>query len=193
MCHRERRGWLVHIPRSTEVRGKLLNSCRRERSVSHEPVIRTAKSVSAAGQNQIISKVTAILCQEPAAHFFTPIVNWITFTRGLLGQGAVHRMARADFNVRAGKVAWRYTALAALFFCARLISGGVARTAHVEKMPVGYPNRSLLRRGLDTRSTSQSIQTKAMPRPTTTPKNSNVKPGAVSMVTIHNALQAAYQ
>jgi hypothetical protein len=47
---------------------------------------------------------------------FAPIVNWITFTRGLPGQGEVHRMARADFNVRAGKVAWRYTAPAALFF-----------------------------------------------------------------------------
>ena len=48
-------------------------------------------------------------------------------------------MARADFNVRAGKVAWRYTALAALFFCAWLISGSVPRTSHVEKMPAGNP------------------------------------------------------
>ena len=142
MCHRERRGWLVHIPRSTEVRGKLLNSCRRERSVSHEPVIRTAKSVSAASQNQIISKVTAILCQEPAAHFFASIVNWITFTRGLLGQGAVHRMARADFNVRAGKVAWRYTALAALFFL---------RTAHQRRRCPRSP------RGEDAGRLSESI------------------------------------
>ena len=48
-------------------------------------------------------------------------------------------MARADFNVRAGKVAWRYTPLAALFFCAWLISGSVPRTSHVEKMPAGNP------------------------------------------------------
>ena len=60
-------------------------------------------------------------------------------------------------------------------------------------MPIGYRNRSLLRRRLDTCSTSQSIHTKATPRPTTTPKNSNVKPGAVSTVNIHNAMQAAYQ
>ena len=50
-------------------------------------------------------------------------------------------MARADFNVRAGKVAWRYTALAALFFCAWLISGGVPRKSHVEKMLVLNFNR----------------------------------------------------
>jgi len=31
-------------------------------------------------------------------------------------------MARADFNVRAGKVAWRYTALAALFFVHGLLA-----------------------------------------------------------------------
>jgi len=91
-------------------------------------------------------------------------------------------MARADFNVRAGKVAWRYTAPAAL-----------PSTLQIEEMLVGYPNRSLLRRGLDTCSTSQSIHTKAMPRPTTTPKNNNVKSGAVSMVVIRNALQVAYQ
>src|SRR5258706_14774181 len=66
-------------------------------------------------------------------------------------------------------------------------------TAQIEKMRAGYPNRSLLRRGLDTCSTSQSIHTKAMPRPTTTPKNNNVKLGAVSMVVIRNALQVAYQ
>ena len=63
-----------------------------------------------------------------------------------------------------------------LVFCARLVSGS-ALHSHVEKMPIGYPNRSLLRRRLDTCSTSQSIHTKATPRPTTTPKNSNVKPG----------------
>ena len=51
-------------------------------------------------KNQMISKVAAILCQESAANFFAPIVNWITFTRGLLGQGRLHRMAQADFNIR---------------------------------------------------------------------------------------------
>ena len=102
-------------------------------------------------------------------------------------------MARADFNVRAGKVAWRHTAPAALFFGHGSTVAVLPSTAQIEKMRVGYPNRSLLRRGLDTCSTSQSIHTKAMPRPTTTPKNNNVKPGAVSMVVIHNALQVAYQ
>src|ERR1019366_1606358 len=62
-----------------------------------------------------------------------------------------------------------------------------------KKMPVDYPKRSLLRCGLDICSISQSIHTKAMPRPTTTPKNSNVRPGAVSMVSIHELMQAAYQ
>jgi hypothetical protein len=32
-----------------------------------------------------------------------------------------------------------------------------------------------------------------MPRPMTTPKNNNVKPGAVSMMVIPNAPQVAYQ
>ena len=100
-------------------------------------------------------------------------------------------MARADFNVRAGKVAWRHTAPAALFFGHGSTLAVLPSTAQIEKMRVGYPNRSLLR--LDTCSTSQSIHTKAMPRPRTTPKNNNVKPGAVSMVVIHNARQGAYQ
>jgi hypothetical protein len=56
-----------------------------------------------------------------------------------------------------------------------------------------YPKRSLLRRGLDICSISQSIQTKAAPRLTTTPRNSNVRPGAVSMVVIHETMQTAYQ
>jgi hypothetical protein len=88
-----------------------------------------------------------------------------------------------------GKVAWRYTALAALFLCARLFGGGAARTTHVKGCRSAYPKRSLLRRGLD--PTSQSIHTNATPRPTTTPKYGNVRPGAVSMVNIHNAMQAA--
>jgi len=29
ICHREQLGWLVHIPRSTEVRGSRLNNSRR--------------------------------------------------------------------------------------------------------------------------------------------------------------------
>src|SRR5258705_4899088 len=104
MCRRERQGWLVHIPRSTEVRGKRLNSCpdceigKRRRAKSGD------------------SEVAAVLRQAPAANFLRRFVNWITFTRGLLGQGRVHRMTRAYFNVRAGKVAWRYTAPAALVF-----------------------------------------------------------------------------
>ena len=78
-------------------------------------------------------------------------------------------MARADFNVRAGKVAWRYTAAAALFFGHGSTVAVLPSTARIEKMLAGYPNRSLLRRGLDTCSTSQSIHTTAMPRPMTTP------------------------
>ena len=102
-------------------------------------------------------------------------------------------MARADFNVRAGRVAWRYTAPAALFFGHGSTVACCPSTARAEKVLTGYPNRSLLRRGLDTCSTSQSIHTTAMPRPMTTPKNNNVKPGAVSMVVIPNAVQVAYQ
>lgn len=56
-----------------------------------------------------------------------------------------------------------------------------------------YPNRSLLLCGLDICSISQRIQTKAVPRPTTTPRKSSVRPGAVSMVSIQGAMQAAYQ
>jgi hypothetical protein len=57
-----------------------------------------------------------------------------------------------------------------------------------------YPKRSLLRCGLDTAcSISQNIQTTAVPRPTTTPRNTNVKAGAVSMFSIPDAMQAAYQ
>jgi hypothetical protein len=72
----------------------------------------------------------------------------------------------------------------------------------LEKTPSAYPKRSLLRCGLDICSISQSIHTKAVPRPTTTPKNSSVRPGAVSMLTIrepiqptnaNEVMQAAYQ
>ena len=68
-------------------------------------------------------------------------------------------------------------------------SGDIA--THIKFVPLDksaprYPNRSLLRRDLDVCSISQSIHTKETPRPTTTPKNSNVRPGAVSMVSIRN-------
>jgi hypothetical protein len=61
-----------------------------------------------------------------------------------------------------------------------------------------YPRRSPSRCGfaivLDiARSISQKTQTKAVPRPTTTPRNTNVKAGAVSMFSIPDAMQAAYQ
>ena len=87
-----------------------------------------------------------------------------------------------------GKVARRHTASAALFF-----SNGRWPHARLDEMPVAYPKRSLLRGGLDICSISQSSHTKAVPRPTTTPKNSSVRPGAVSMVSIHSAMQGAYQ
>ena len=47
--------------------------------------------------------------------------------------------------------------------------------------PVAYLKRSILRRGFDFCSNSQSIQTKAMPKLTTTPRNSHVSPGVVSV------------
>lgn len=56
-----------------------------------------------------------------------------------------------------------------------------------------YPKRPLLRCDLEGRSISQSIQTNADPRPTMTPRNSNVSPGVVSMLNIHNSMQALYQ
>jgi hypothetical protein len=47
-------------------------------------------------------------------------------------------MARADFNVRAGKVAWRYTAPAALFFGHGSTVAVLPSTARIEKMLAGY-------------------------------------------------------
>src|SRR3982074_2452626 len=55
------------------------------------------------------------LPQELAATFFAPLVNWITFARKEPSQDALHRAARADFNVRGWQGRWRYTASAALF------------------------------------------------------------------------------
>jgi hypothetical protein len=69
-------------------------------------------------------------------NFFALIVKWITFTRALPGQCGDHRMAQADFNIRTGKVAWRYTASAALFFVGSLLLGAVPAHGR-EKMPVG--------------------------------------------------------
>ena len=63
----------------------------------------------------------------------------------------------------------------------------------LEKAPSASPKRSPLRRDLDICSTSQNIHTKAVPRPTTTPKNSNVRPGTVNMVNIRETMQAVYQ
>jgi hypothetical protein len=67
---------------------------------------------------------------------------------------------------------------------ATLTSIGLTGTSYLI-VPAAYPKRSLLRCGLDVCSISQIIHTKAVPKPTTTPKNSNVRPGAVSMVSIH--------
>src|SRR5260370_7146373 len=97
MCHRERQGWLVHIPRSTEVQGKRLNSCpdceigKRRRAKSGD------------------SEVAAVLRQAPAANFLRRFVNWITFTRGLLGQARVHPMPPPHSNVPPGNAACPYT------------------------------------------------------------------------------------
>src|SRR5437763_13338558 len=54
----------------------------------------------AASQNQMIPKWRPSAPRSWPPTFFGPIVNWITFTRVLLGQGGVHRMAQANFNVR---------------------------------------------------------------------------------------------
>jgi hypothetical protein len=54
-------------------------------------------------------------------------------------------------------------------------------------MTEAYPKRSLLRRGLDACSISQSTHTMAMPSPTTRARSSNVRAGAVSMENIHQA------
>jgi hypothetical protein len=59
---------------------------------------------------------------------------------------------------------------------------------------VDYPPRSPLRRGFAVGcSISQNNQTKAVPKPTTTPRNTNVRAGAVSMFNIPDAMQTAYQ
>ena len=59
---------------------------------------------------------------------------------------------------------------------------------------VRYPPRPPLRRGFDIAcSISQNIQTKAVPRPATTTRNTNVRAGAVSMFDIPDEMQAAYQ
>jgi hypothetical protein len=90
-----------------------------------------------------------------------------------------------------GKVAWRHTALAALFFGFALSYGRCPSGRR--RKPSAYPRRSLLRRDLAICSTSQNIHTKAAPKPTTTPKNSNVRPGTVNMVNIRETMQAVYQ
>ena len=72
---------------------------------------------------------------------------------------------------------------------------GVLRASCWENRRTAYPKRSLLRCGLDVCSISHSIHTKAVPRPTTTPRNNSVRPGIVSivsMVSIHD-LNAAKQ
>jgi hypothetical protein len=51
-----------------------------------------------------------------------------------------------------------------------------------------------LRRGFAIgRSISQNNQTKAVPRLRTTPRNTNVRAGAVSIFNIPDAMQTAYQ
>jgi hypothetical protein len=57
-----------------------------------------------------------------------------------------------------------------------------------------YPRRLRLRRGFDVaRSISQNIQTRAVPRLATTPRNTSVSSGAVNMFNIPDVKQAAYQ
>jgi len=126
--------------------------------------------------------VAAILSQELAANIFCADCELDHIHRCIIGAICAHRMARADFNVRRlarslGVILrWRpcffgvYSSLRAL------------PERPLEKAPLAYPKRSLLRRDLDICSTSQNI----VPKPTTTPKNSNVRPGTVNMVNIRD-------
>jgi hypothetical protein len=173
MCHRERQGWLVHIPRSTEVRGKRLNNCP-DCEIGKLPKLRLSSA----------KRQPPIFCADCELGHIHPRITGPRW-------GSPDGASRFQCPGWQGRLAL-YCA-GGLVLWARLNGGDVARHRPDREDTAGYPNRSLLRRGLDTRSTSQSIQTTAMPRPTTTPKNSNVKPGAVSMATIHNTLQVAYQ
>jgi hypothetical protein len=103
--------------------------------------------------------------------FFTPIVRWITSARAFLGHSVIHRMASANFNVRGWQGRQASYSADGLVFCGGAILGWT----------VAYLKRSILRRGFDLCSNSQSIQTKAMPKLTTTPRNSHVSPGVVSV------------
>ena len=62
------------------------------------------------------------------------------------------------------------------------------RSAERALLPKSYP-RSPLRRGFDAAgcSISQNNQTKAVPKPTTTPRKRNVRAGAVSMFNVFSA------
>src|SRR5262249_40090514 len=66
----------------------------------------------------------------------------------------------------------------------RLTPGPAAAIATSRRRRVSQPKRSPLRCGFETCSISQSAQTKAAPRPTTTQRKTRVKAGAVSMVSI---------
>jgi hypothetical protein len=83
--------------------------------VSPELVARTAKSVSVANQNEAIASFRLGFAGS-RRQVFAPIVNWITFARGLLGQRGFTGWRKPISNPGVGKVAWRYTAPAALFF-----------------------------------------------------------------------------
>jgi len=65
-------------------------------------------------------------------------VKWITSDRGIPDQYVANRAARADFNVRAGKAAWRYTAPTALFFVADLPETPDASTADIGRILAGW-------------------------------------------------------
>jgi hypothetical protein len=92
-----------------------------------QPAIAACRAASAASQVSLVqliarqgkAKNNDAVYPSPRAgrNFFAPIVKWITLIREVPGQYVVHRAAQADFNVRAGKAAWRYTTPTALFFC----------------------------------------------------------------------------
>jgi hypothetical protein len=67
-----------------------------------------------------------------------PIVKWITSLREIPGQAVVHRAAQADFNVRGGKAAWRYTAPTALFFVPDLPETSDASATDISRILAGW-------------------------------------------------------
>jgi hypothetical protein len=78
------------------------------------------------------------LSKKSQPRLFVPIVKWITVVREIPGQAVVHRAAQADFNVRAGKAVWRYTAPTALFFVPDLPETPDASATDISRILAGW-------------------------------------------------------